>query len=115
MLQVDAKAGVAHVELLQGQCQDADQASTEKPKEEKEVDATAEVATTADAATAPPASSPADSSTAQGASSRVFFLLKVRLSTPTIRYILLDGDPRHTVRPDWRTCSCGAPWGFHLS
>lgn len=63
--QVDAKAGVAHVELLQ---QDQDQTAVEVA-EGQEVDA----AGTADAPTEGRESAPAD---ADG--SRVFFLLKVR-------------------------------------
>lgn len=75
MHQVDTKAGVAHVELLQ------DQSPADKA-EEKEVAAVAD-ATTADAATegegsTPQASTPASSSAAGADSSPVFFLLKVR-------------------------------------
>lgn len=114
MLQVDAKAGVAHVELLQGQGQGADQASTEKPKEGNEVDATAEVATTADAATAPPASSPTDSSTAEGAASRVFFLLKVRASTPTIRYVKWRSAAHSPCAQTGVLVPLVHLWGLHL-
>lgn len=65
MQQVDAKAGVAHVELLQ---QDQDQ-TAEDNAEGQEVDAA-----TADAPAEGQKSAPAD---ADG--SRVFFLLKVQL------------------------------------
>ena len=70
--QVDAKAGVAHVELLQ---QDQDQTAVQLTEGQK-VDAAA----TADAPTEGQESAPADAD-----HSRVFFLLKVRASACTAK------------------------------
>ena len=78
MQQVDAKAGVAHVELLQ-----QDETPAEKA-EEQPVD----VAATAASASASTADAPTDgqgTTPAGDDGSRVFFLLKVRVNTGSRR------------------------------